>query len=70
MELFKELTAPQEARDQGAKIQHIFRWERDGWVMEYPDQGAEALCAKMAKSLYKRRGISLFAIAIEPRQAD
>ncbi|CAL1133950.1 unnamed protein product, partial [Cladocopium goreaui] len=45
----------QEAREQGAKIKHIFQWERDGWVMEYPDQGAEALCGKMAKSLYKRR---------------
>ena len=24
--------------------------------MEYPDQGVEALCGKMAKSLYKRPG--------------
>lgn len=23
--------------------------------MEFPDQGAEALCGKMAKSLYKRQ---------------
>ncbi|CAJ1390236.1 unnamed protein product [Effrenium voratum] len=45
----------QEAREQGAKMKHIFQWERDGWVMEFPDQGAEALCGKMAKSLYKRR---------------
>ncbi|CAK9027811.1 unnamed protein product [Durusdinium trenchii] len=45
----------QEAREQGAKIKHIFQWERDGWVMEFPDQGAEALCGKMAKSLYKRQ---------------
>ena len=31
-----------------------------GWVMEYPDQGAEALCGKMAKSLYKRQGHAFF----------
>ena len=28
--------------------------------MEYPDQGAEALCGKMAKSLYKRQGHAFF----------
>ena len=31
-----------------------------GWVMEYPDQGAEALCGKMAKSLYKRQDHAFF----------
>ena len=30
--------------------------------MEYPDQGAEALCGKMAKSLYKRPETSAFNV--------
>eukprot|EP00439_Symbiodinium_sp_Y106_P081689 s297_g20.t2 len=45
----------QEAKEQGAKMKHLFQWEKDGWVMEFPDQGAEALAGKMAKSLYRRR---------------
>ncbi|CAE7637115.1 unnamed protein product, partial [Symbiodinium necroappetens] len=45
----------QEAQEQGAKMKHLFQWEKDGWVMEFPDQGAEALAGKMAKSLYRRR---------------
>ncbi|CAE7249064.1 unnamed protein product, partial [Symbiodinium pilosum] len=45
----------QEAQEQGAKMKHLFQWEKDGWVMEFPDQGSEALAAKMAKCLYRRR---------------
>lgn len=54
------------AGDGGVKMPAVMPWLdgtrgtlRRGWVMEYPDQGAEALCGKVAKSLYKRPGISL-----------
>ena len=45
----------QEAELQGAKTSYLFTRERDGWVMECPGQGSEALAKKLTKNLYRHR---------------